>query len=179
MLNFTTLIQQCHTLFEHTTLCMLNSLREDKTWPCISSPQCYPNCNLPRTASGSLASPCTGTGRARHANSTKAPYKPLGLLNKRASQLFRSQTWSGNESTFRVASEDTVVNSVMLRNGAQRLQVAPPWWPSRGWHLGGHSHQQSQTGKTGLHFQTVRSKKGVLEQMSETLQPTAYVQGQK
>lgn len=35
MLNFTTLIQQCHTLFQHTKLCMLDSLREDETWPCI------------------------------------------------------------------------------------------------------------------------------------------------
>lgn len=40
MLNFTTLIQQCHTLFQHTKLCMLDSLREDETWPCIF---CFPS----------------------------------------------------------------------------------------------------------------------------------------
>lgn len=64
-------------------------------------------------------------------NSIKVPYKPLGLLNKRASQLFRTQTWSGNESTFRVAVEkDTLVDSVVLKT-ALRHRAAGPWWPWR------------------------------------------------
>lgn len=126
MLNFTTLIQQCHTLFQHTKLCMLDSLREDETWPCI-----FPSAitlRPPAHAQGALPSllhsirACAGMQTLKRS----PPHKPLRLLNKRVFQLSCSQTWSGCESKFHVALEkNRLVDRVMLRTALWQF-----WWLS-------------------------------------------------
>lgn len=110
MLNFTTLIQQCHTLFSHTKLCMLDSLQEDETLPCIFfPPSAITHFTFQHIAAGSTSSsPCPRIRACAGMQTLQKvpPHKPLRLLNKRVFQLFCSQTWSGYESKFHVALEN-------------------------------------------------------------------------
>lgn len=150
MLNFTTLIQQCHTPFSHTKLCMLDKVQKTRLRHAFSFPLSAIRHPPPAQASGSgplfhsLWS-CAGMQTLKKV----PPRKPLRLLNKRVfffALLLPNLEWLWKYRLGQHPAE-TAVGVRWPRSGG--LQGA----------LLGHHHWEPHIGTVGS-ILTVRSRKG-------------------